>query len=49
MIRATMKEGRPVDQRICHQSLVLNARLDAREAETDTQVHIVWIGLEEDV
>ena len=49
MIQATVKGGRPVDQRIGHQSLVLNPGLDAREAETNTQVHIVWIGLEEDV
>ena len=44
-----MKEGRPVDERICHQSLALDPRLETRKAKTDTQVHIVWIGLEEDV
>ena len=38
---------RPVYQRICHQSLALDPRLETRKAKTNAKVHIVWVGLRE--
>ena len=37
----------PVYQGICHQSLALYTRLEARKAKSNAKVHIVGVGLRE--